>query len=104
MKEEKDCIEKANARTMATFIRSNRRAIIDSVKKWAKTSQTGATTILRWLGNSNTAETIEKIHTRQRQSLLSDGRKKERRRRRKQQQHGRQTSIAGYYTLHRSLN
>jgi hypothetical protein len=104
IEEEEDYLEKSTARTMATFISSHRRAIIDSVKKWAKTSQTGATTILRWLGNSNTAETIEKIHTRQRQSLLSDGRKKERRRRRKQQQHGRQTSIAGYYTLHRSLN
>jgi len=92
-------LEISTARTMATYISSHRRAIIDSVKKWAATSQTGVTSILNWLHDCNTVETIEKIHTRQRSKLLNDGRKKKRRRR--PQQHGRQRSIAGYFTLNR---
>ena len=99
---ESEYIDRSTARTIATFVSSHRRAILDSVKKWAKTSQTGVTLILNWLQNSNTASTIENIHSRQRSRLINDGRKKERRRRR-QQQHGRQKSIAGYFTLNNVL-
>jgi len=95
---ESEYLEKSTARTMATYISSHRRAIVDSVKKWAKTSQTGATSIINWLQTSNTTTTIEQLHSRQRNRLINDGRKKERRRTRKQQ-HGRQTSIAGFFTL-----
>jgi hypothetical protein len=97
--EEDSYLETSTARTMATYISSHRRAIIDSVKKWAETSVTGVTSILNWLHDCNTVETIEKIHSRQRSRLINDGRKN--RRRRRPQQHGRQKSIAGYFTLNR---
>jgi len=99
---EQEYLERSTARTIATFVSSHRRAILDSVQKWSKTSMTRATSILHWLNNSNTATTIEKIHTRQRSRLMMVGRR--RRRRRRQQQHGRQTSIAGYFSLHNRLH
>jgi hypothetical protein len=69
----------------------NRRAIINSVKQWTKTSQTGITSILNWIGGSNSAEKIAEIHSIQRNNLINDGRRKKQQ---CKQTTGRQKSIA----------
>jgi hypothetical protein len=78
---ENKCIEKLSAQTIATFISSHRKAIINSLKKWAKTSQTGIATITQWASSNNSAETIENNNSIRRNGLINDGRNKERRRR-----------------------
>ncbi|OEU11291.1 hypothetical protein FRACYDRAFT_246405 [Fragilariopsis cylindrus CCMP1102] len=89
--------DQSSATTIATFISNHRRAILNSVKKWAKASQTGITSILHWVSGCNSAETIARIHSVQRDNLINDGRQKKKKRRK--QTKGRQTSIAGYFTL-----
>jgi hypothetical protein len=58
----------SSAQTIAIFISSHQRAILNSVRKFAKASITGATTILDWLRGNENDETIAHIHTRQRAS------------------------------------
>jgi len=53
----------ANSNTIAILISSHRRAITNSVKKFANTSLTGATTILQWVRGSNNDEAIARIQT-----------------------------------------
>jgi len=90
-------INNSNAPTLATYISSHRKAIMNSVKKWARSSHIGATSILQWVSGHNGTEVIERIHTRQRNKLLSDGRKKERLRRTRT--NNRQQSIVGFLSL-----
>ncbi|OEU15138.1 hypothetical protein FRACYDRAFT_239817 [Fragilariopsis cylindrus CCMP1102] len=85
---EEEYIEESTSQTIATWISSHRKAIANSVKKWAATSQTGITSIVGWMRGEDNDEAIDRIHTRQRQELL-DGertrkeRRKEERRRKK---------------------
>ena len=57
-------IEKSTAQTIAVFISSHRRALLNSVKKYADTLITGTPTIIQWVrGTNNNDEAIAKIHT-----------------------------------------
>jgi hypothetical protein len=59
---ENESIEKSSAKTIiATFIRSHRRAITNSVKKWAKLSHTGVSTISQWASWNKSAKTKEQF-------------------------------------------
>ena len=98
---EDEFIEKSSAKTIATYISSHRRAIINSVKKWAKLSYTGVATISQWASRNNSAETMERNNSIRRDRLINDGRKKERRRRRRLAARSttRQISISGFLSL-----
>ncbi|OEU21556.1 hypothetical protein FRACYDRAFT_235180 [Fragilariopsis cylindrus CCMP1102] len=98
---EDEFIEKSSAKTIATYISSHRRAIINSVKKWAKLSYTGVATISQWASLNNSAETMERNNSIRRDRLINDGRKKERRRRRRLAARSttRQISISGFLSL-----
>jgi hypothetical protein len=88
-------IEQSTAKTIAIFISSHRRAI---VKKYAAKSLQGATLIINWVRGENTKNdaAIDRIHTKQRNTLLHRRKEIERP---EQQSRSRQTTIAGYYTL-----
>jgi hypothetical protein len=71
-------IEESTAQTVAVFISSHRRAIVNSVKKYADKSLKGATSIINWVrgdNNKNDAAII-RMHKKQRNKLLN--RRKER--------------------------
>jgi len=91
-------IEQSTAKTIAIFISSHRRAIVNSVKKYADKSLQGATSIINWVrgDNNNNDAAIDRIHTKQRNTLLHRRKEIERPER---QSRSRQTTIAGYYTL-----
>jgi len=90
-------IEQSTSKTIAIFISSHRRAIINSVRKYADRSLHGATSILNWVRGDNNENdaAIKRIHTKQRNTLLH---RKETERPVKQSQR-RQTTMVGYYTL-----
>ena len=94
-------IEKSSAKSIATFISSHRRAIVNSVKKWAKLSHTGVSTISQWASRNNSAATMERNNSIRRDRLINDGRNKERRRRsrRAAKSTTRQTSMSGFLSL-----
>jgi hypothetical protein len=98
-------IEQSNSQTIASYISSHKRAISNSIQKWASASHLGVISIVNWISGSNSREQIERIHTRQRRSLLIDSGKKDKARitrlRKEAEKNQRQTSIAGYYTLNR---
>ena len=98
---EEEFIDKSSAKTIATYISSHRRAIINSVKKWAKLSYTGVRTISQWASCNNSAETMERNNSIRRDRLINDGRKKERRRRIRLAARSttRQISISGFLSL-----
>ena len=98
---EDEFIDKSSAKTIATYISSHRRAIINSVKKWAKLSYTEVATISQWASCNNSAETMERNNSIRRDRLINDGRKKERRRRRRLAARSttRQISISGFLSL-----
>jgi hypothetical protein len=99
---EEEYIEQSTATMIATWVSSHRRAILNSVKKWALTAAKGSTSILQWAKVSNEPEVIERFHSRQRNRLINDGRKKEQRRNISTQSTAstvRQSSISSYYTL-----
>jgi hypothetical protein len=99
---EEEYIEQSTATMIATWVSSHRRAILNSVKKWALTAAKGSTSILQWAKVSNEPEVIERFHSRQRNKLINDGRKKERRRNISTESTAstvRQSSISSYYTL-----
>jgi hypothetical protein len=81
-------IKQSTSQTLANWISSHRKAITNSVKKWATTAQSGPMGILGWMRGEENNETINQIHTRQRQEFLNEERtrkerrKEERRRRR----------------------
>jgi hypothetical protein len=91
-------IEQSTAKTIAIYISSHRRAIVNSVKKYADKSLQGATSILTWVRGENTENdaAIGRIHTKQRNTLLN---KKKDIERPERQSQSRQTTIAGYFTL-----
>jgi hypothetical protein len=94
-------IETSSAKTIATFISSHRRAIVNSVKKWAKISHTGVLTMSQWASSNNSAATMERNNSIRRDRLINNGRNKERRRRsrRAAKSTTRQTSMSGFLTL-----
>jgi hypothetical protein len=73
-------IEQSTAQTIAVYINSHRRAIVNSVKKHSDNSITGSTTIIKWVrGTTNdNDEAIAKIHALQRTRLLNTNKEKER--------------------------
>ena len=87
---EDEFIDKSSAKTIATYISSHRRAIINSVKKWAKLSYTGVATISQWASCNNSAETMERNN-----SIRRD----RRRRRLAARSTTRQISISGFLSL-----
>jgi hypothetical protein len=98
-------IEQSNSQIIASYISSHRRAISNSIQKWVSASHLGVRLIINWISGSNSREQIERIHTRQRRSLLINSGKKDKARvtrlRKEAEKNQRQTSIAGYYTLNR---
>jgi hypothetical protein len=89
--------KESTAQSIAVFISSHRRAILNSVKKYADTAITGTPTIIQWVrGTNNNDEAIAKIHTLQRSRLINTSKEKERPVRQPQ---SRQKTIAGYLTL-----
>ena len=91
-------IDQSTAQTIATFISSHRKAIMNSVNQYKEASQAGVTSVVQWIrGWSDNRETIERMNARRRKDILeTDGRKKERRRRKSS---GRQKSIVGFLSL-----
>ncbi|OEU08199.1 hypothetical protein FRACYDRAFT_249987 [Fragilariopsis cylindrus CCMP1102] len=85
-------IDQSTAQTIATFISSHRKAIMNSINQYKEASQAGVTSVVQWIrGWSDNRETIERMNARRRKDILeTDGRKKERRRRKSS---GRQKSI-----------
>jgi hypothetical protein len=79
---EEEYIKKSTVYTIATWVNSHRRAIRNSVRKWALTAINGSTSILQWVKVSNEPAVKERFHSRQRNRLINDGRKKERLRKR----------------------
>jgi hypothetical protein len=81
-------IEQSTSQTLACWISSHRKAILNSVKKWATTAQSGSTGIIGWMRGEENNGAINRIHTRQRREFLyeertrKERRKEERRRRR----------------------
>ena len=75
-------IDKSTAQTIATFIRSHRRAIAKTVKKYEAASQAGESSVVQRIqGWSNNNDAIERMNTRQRKDILeTDSQKKERQR------------------------
>ena len=55
---EAEYIEESTSQTVATWISSHRKAMTNSVKKWAATSQTGATSIVGWMRGEDNNEAI----------------------------------------------
>jgi hypothetical protein len=92
-------LERSTAQTIGTYISSHRKAIANSVKKFADASKAGATSIVQWIRLwSNNEEAIERMNDRQQKDMLeTDGRQKERRH--KQKPSGRQRSIVGFMSL-----
>ena len=80
---------------MASWVRSHRIAIKNSVNKWKKSSISGTKSILDWISTANTSKTIGKVYRRQHNRWL-DGRQKERRRK---QPIEKQQSITTYFSL-----
>jgi hypothetical protein len=72
-------IEQSIAQTIAVFISSHRRAIVNSVKKFVGKSLQGATSIINWVRGENNKndETIDKIHAMQRKRLLNTNKETE---------------------------
>jgi hypothetical protein len=79
-KNDEEYIDNSTATMIATWVSSHRRAILNSVKKWALTAAKGSTSILQWAKVNNNPAVIERFHSRQRSRFINDGRKKERRR------------------------
>jgi len=97
---EEEYLEQSTAQMISTWVSSHRKAILNSVKKWALTAARGSTSILQWVQVSNDEAVIERFHSRQRSRLINDGRNKERRRDRSRTiTSSRQSSISSYYTL-----
>jgi hypothetical protein len=99
---EEEYIDNSTATMIATWVSSHRRAIMNSVKKWALTAAKGSTSILQWVKVSNEPAVIERFHSRQRSKFINDGRNKERRRASPvatTATTSRQSSISSYYTL-----
>jgi hypothetical protein len=71
-------ITTSTANNLATYISSHRKAIMNSVRKWAKSSHSKATSILEWLQQHGGTEAIEQIQSRKRKKLLEDNGKKRR--------------------------
>jgi len=92
-------IEQSTSKTIAIFISSHRRAILNSVRKYADKSLQGATSILNWVRGDNNENdaALKRIHTKQRNTLLH---RKETERPVKQSRR-RQTTMVGYYTLNK---
>jgi len=103
---EDDFLDESTAQTIATYISSHRRAISNSVKKWAKTSQTGGETIIQWASSTNTVDIRERNNSIRRNRLINDGRNKERRRRNRRgaKSTARQISISGFLSLNQLLD
>jgi hypothetical protein len=103
---EDDFLDESTAQTIATYISSHRRAISNSVKKWAKTSQTGGETIIQWASSTNTVDIRERNNSIRRNRLINDGRNKERwrRNRRGAKSTARQISISGFLSLNQLLD
>ena len=91
-----DFIEGSTAQNLATYISSHKKAIMNSVKKWALSSHGRVTSILEWIQQNNGREAIERIHNRRRTQLLADNRKK---RQLRTQSTSRQGSIVGFLSL-----
>jgi hypothetical protein len=106
---EEEYIEQSTSQEIASWISSHRKAITNSVKKWAIASQTGATTILNWMRGEENEDAIDRIHARQRHAYLNEERinkerrEAERQERRDLRSNSRQTTIIGFFTLHNVL-
>jgi hypothetical protein len=59
---EEEYIDQSTSQTIASWISSHRKAIANSVKKWAATSQNGSTGILGWMRGEENNEAIDRIH------------------------------------------
>jgi hypothetical protein len=100
---EDEYIKQSTSQAIASWISSHRKAITNSVKKWATTAQTGSTGIVGWMRGEENNEAIDRIHARQRQEFLheertrKERRKEERRRRRARKATNRQTTIARFF-------
>ena len=67
-------IEKSNAQSIASYISSHKKAIANSIKKWAGASHVGIASIVDWIRNNNSSEQIDRIYSRQRRGLLNESR------------------------------
>ena len=88
-------IECSSAKRIATWIKSHRKAIKNSVNKWKESSVRGTKEIINWIRGSNSHETIDRLYRKQRKRIL-DGRQKERRRRESNES---QPSVKSYFPL-----
>ena len=88
-------IECSSAKRIATWIKSHRKAIKNSVHKWKESSVRGTRRIIDWMRGSNTNETITRLFRKRRKRIL-DGRQKERRRCESNES---QPSVASYFPL-----
>jgi NAD-dependent dihydropyrimidine dehydrogenase PreA subunit len=96
---EEEYIEHSTAQMIATWVSSHRRAILNSVKRWALTAAKGSTSILQWVRISNEPAVIDRVYSRQRNKLINNGRKKVRLRNQTTTGKTSQLSISSYYTL-----
>ena len=61
-------IDKSTAQTIATFIRSHRKAIAKTVKKYEAASQAGESSVVQRIqGWSNNNDAIERMNTKKEQ-------------------------------------
>ena len=73
-------IEKSTAATLASYVSTTKRAILKSVKRWARQKKMGVVSIIRWLRRvPENEEHIKKLEQRIRETWR-DGRKKVRKR------------------------
>jgi hypothetical protein len=67
---EDEYIEQSTSQTLACWISSHRKEILNSVKKWATTAQSGSTGIIGWMRGEENNGAKDRIHARQRQEFF----------------------------------
>ena len=63
-------IETSSAKRIGSLVCSHRNAIKNSVKKWKESSLCGIQSIVDWIQNVNSAETIDKLHRQQKKRWM----------------------------------
>jgi hypothetical protein len=71
---EDEYIKQSTSQTLACWISSHRKAILNSVKKWATTAQSGPTGIIGWMRGEEDIRAINRIYARQRREFLYEER------------------------------
>jgi hypothetical protein len=58
---EEEYIDQSTSQTIASWISSHRKAITNSVKKWAATSRNGSTGIVGWMRGEENNKAIDRM-------------------------------------------